>query len=306
MGQPLTAEQIQTFNTSVRTAFNKGLGNINKDWELIARMLPSSASSNTYAWMTQIPAFREWVGARVHKLIEERAYNVPNKKFEFTFDVPRDDFEDNNLGQYSGIAEGAPDSYADLLNDLTFMGIKNGRTSVCYDGQYFFDTDHPVAANEDGTGAVETVSNYQDGAGEMFVLLCTKRGPKPLYLQNRTGKPQLIAKTNAATSDAVFETDVFSWGARWRGNFAYGFWQLAFASKAELTQANLYAAIKSMMTVKADGNRQLNIVADTLVVGPDNYEKADTLINQPTLANGASNPMYKRFRLVVNPLMLDS
>lgn len=299
----ITAAVLNAFNTAIKTAFNKGLGVQNEDWKQIAKEIPSDAKSNTYAWLSQFPAFREWVGARVHKAVKERAYSVDNRKFENTLDVPRTDFEDNNLGMYSGIAESFGEAIGDLKNDLVFGGIKSGITEICYDGQYFFDVDHPVAPNEDGTGTTVSVSNYQTGALELWVLLCTKRAPKPFYLQNRTGAPEFVAKQNAATSDAVFENDVFSWGGRWRGSFAFGFWQLAFGSKAALSAANFNANYNAMMQIKADGNRPLNIIPDTIVVGPANRVAAEELFLTQKLANGADNPNYNRVKVIVNPLM---
>ena len=42
---------------------------------------------------------------------------------------------------------------------------------ACYDGQNFFDTDHPVGEQ----GSQETVSNVQTGAGPAWYLLDTTR-----------------------------------------------------------------------------------------------------------------------------------
>lgn len=299
----LTQALIDAFNTTVHAAFNKGLGAQNMDWAQLAKEIPSDARNNTYAWLSQFPAFREWIGARLHKVAKERAYTVDNKPWENTFDVPRSDFEDNNLGMYSAVAESFGEAIGDLKNDLVFGGIKSGFTNICYDGQYFFDVDHPVAPNEDGSGVVVNVSNMQAGILEPWALLCTKRAPKAFYLQNRTGAPEFIGKNNAASSDYVFENDKFTWGGRWRGNFAFGFWQLAFGSKAVFDATNFNAAYNAMMTVKADGNRQLNIIPDTLIVGPANRVAAENLITTKTLANGADNALYNRVKVVVNPLM---
>ena len=53
----------------------------------------------------------------------------------------------------------------DLMNDLIFQAYPAGFSSLCYDDQYFFDTDHPVFPNADGTGAPTTWSNFTTGAG---------------------------------------------------------------------------------------------------------------------------------------------
>lgn len=298
----LTQAQIDAFNTTLKARFNTGLSGMTEDWKKVATRMGSNAAGNTYGWLSQFPAFREWVGARLHKVVKERAYTVNNRKFENTLDVPREAFEDNNLEMYGDIAEGFGQSVIDLKNDLTYQAIKDGFASVCYDGQFFFDTDHPIAPNEDGTGVAAVVSNMQAGALEPWVLLCTKRAPKAFYLQDRM-EAEFTAKTNSATSDAVFEGDVFSWGGRWRGNAAYGFWQLAFGSKAALTEANFDDAFKAMMKFKGDGNRQLNIVADTLVVGPDNMAAGEKIIKAINKAGGESNTNYNKVQLIVSPLL---
>lgn len=298
----LTQGQVNAFSTTVKSRFNKGLSGMDEQWKKVAVLIGSNAASNTYAWLSQFPAFRKWVGPRVHKAVSERAYSVNNDPYENTLDVPRIAFEDNNLEMYGDLAESYGQSVIDLKNDLIFQAIKDGFSQICYDGQFFFDTDHPVAPNEDGSGVATTVSNMQAGALEPWVLLCTTRAPKAFYLQERM-PAEFVAKNSAQTSDAVFETDVFSWGGRWRGNAAYGFWQLAFGSKAAFNEANFDAAFKAMMKYKSDGNRQLNIVADTLVVGPDNMAAAEKVINAINKAGGESNTNYGKVKLIVSPLL---
>jgi phage major head subunit gpT-like protein len=297
----ITQAQLDALKTTLKAKFNAGLALTPDDWRSVAGFMKSDSKSNTYGWLTQFPAFREWVGSRQHKALAEKAYNVVNKKFEATVDVQRTDIEDDLMGHYASIAESHGQAAKDLMNDLIFQAVAAGFASPCYDDQYFFDTDHPVYANEDGTGAVTPVSNMQAGAGAPWVLLCTKRAPKPLYLQERVAV-QFESQTSAATPN-VFDLDVYSFGGRWRGNAAYGFWQCAFGSKADLTVANFEAAYDAMMNFKGDGQRKLGIVADKMLVGPANRVKAETLLNTERLANGASNINYKRVELIVTPWM---
>lgn len=299
MATALTQAQLDALKTTLIARWNAGLAMTNPDWKAIAKLVQSSGKSNTYEWLSQFPAFREWVGARLHKVFKENGYNVPNRKFETTVDVKVEDIEDDNLGKYGLMAEGAGQSAADLMNDLVFQLIGLGFTTNCYDGQYFFDTDHPVAANEDGTGAVTTVSNVQAGAGAPWVLLCTKRAPSPFYLQERT-KPRFDSVTSVQNSN-VFDLDVYSYGGRWRGEAAFGFWQCAFGSKAALTAANFEAGYDAMAAFKGDGQRKLGIMADTLVVGSANRAAAEAIIEKDKLAGGESNINYKRVKLIVTP-----
>lgn len=295
----LSQAQIDNLKTTLIARWNAGLVMSKEDWKLIAKLVTSTSASNTYAWLTQFPAFREWVGARSHKAIAERAYQVVNRKFETTIDVDVDDIDDDNTGQYGTLSESAGQSAIDLKNDLVFQALAAGFASECYDGQYFFDTDHPTYAAEDGTGAVTNVSNMQAGTGAPWILLCTKRAAAPIYLQERY-KPKFDMITSVQ-SDRNFDYDKISFGGKWRGNSAYGFWQCAFGSKAELTAANFEAGYDAMGNFKGDGQRKLGILADTLVVGLANRAAAEAILLKQNLASGESNTNYKRVELIVTP-----
>ena len=297
----LTQVQIDALKTTLIARWNAGLKLSPDDWKKIAKLVKSNGKSNTYEWLSQFPAFREWVGSRLHKVFKETAYTVVNRKFEATVDVQRTDIEDDNIGQYGTLAESAGQSATDLQNDLVFQALSAGFASVCYDGQYFFDTDHPVYPNEDGSGVAVSVSNMQAGAGAPWVLLCTKRAASPIYLQER-----MSAEFDSITSvqnGNVFDLDVYSFGGRWRGEAAYGFWQCAFGSKAALDAANFNAAYTAMMKFNGDGGRKLGIVPDTLVTGPDNMAAAEALLKAQQNAAGASNTNYNKVQLIVTPWM---
>lgn len=295
----ITQAQLDALKTTLRAKFNSGLALTPDDWRKVAGYIKSDSKSNTYAWLSQFPAFREWVGSRQHKKVKETAYQVPNRKFETTIDVDRTDIEDDSFAHYGSIAEAGGQAAKDLMNDMIFQAYNAGFASLCYDDQFFFDTDHPVYANSDGTGAVTNISNMQAGALSPWILLCTKRAAKPMYLQERV-PVQFESQTTAATPN-VFDLDVYSFGGRWRGNAAYGFWQCAFGSRADLTVANFEAAYDAMMRFQGDGGQRLGIVPDTLLVGPSNRVKAETLLGMERLANGASNINYKRVELIVTP-----
>jgi phage major head subunit gpT-like protein len=297
----LTQVQIDALKTTLVARWNAGLKLSPDDWKKIAKLVKSNGKSNTYEWLSQFPAFREWVGSRLHKVFKETAYTVVNRKFEATVDVQRTDIEDDNIGQYGTLAESAGQSATDLQNDLVFQALSAGFASVCYDGQYFFDTDHPVYPNEDGSGVAVSVSNMQAGAGAPWVLLCTKRAASPIYLQERM-KAEFDSITSVQNGN-VFDLDVYSFGGRWRGEAAYGFWQCAFGSKAALDAANFNAAYTAMMKFTGDGGRKLGIVPDTLVTGPDNMAAAEALLKAQQNAAGSSNTNYNKVQLIVTPWM---
>ena len=65
-----------------------------------------------------------------------------------------------------------------------FELLKSGFDSPCFDGQNFFDTDHPL---EGADGATVTVSNMQAGAGPGWCPWDVSRGVRPIIWQEREG-----------------------------------------------------------------------------------------------------------------------
>jgi phage major head subunit gpT-like protein len=297
----LNQAQIDLLKTMLRARWNAGLAAAPNHWQKIAKLISSNSKSNSYQWLSQFPAFQEWVGSRNRKKLSEIAYMVVNRKFETTIAVSREDIEDDNIGQYGMLAESAGQSAIDLMNDLMFQALAAGFAEICYDGQMFFDEEHPVAPNEDGSGTPVLVSNMQTGSSPMWALLCTQRAASPLYLQERI-KPQFDAVTSTQ-NDTVFDKDEYAFGGRWRGEAAYGFWQCAFGSKAALNAANFDAAYAAMMQFKGDGNRQLGIVPDLLVCGPSNRAAAKALLEAERNAAGASNTNFKAVDVLITPWM---
>jgi len=60
-------------------------------------------------------------------------------------EVNRNHIEDDQLGIYVPQAQMAGFSASQLPDEIVADLKNNAFTSLCYDGQYFYDTDHPVA-----------------------------------------------------------------------------------------------------------------------------------------------------------------
>ncbi|MFV3367555.1 Mu-like prophage major head subunit gpT family protein [Pseudomonas sp. NY15435] len=239
-------------------------------WKNIATLVPSVSASSLYAWLGQFPMLREWVGARVVKQMAAEGYEITNKLFEGTVGVPRTAIEDDQAGIYLPMFEEMGRAAAYHPDSLVFEALKAGMTSACYDGQNFFDTEHPVYPEVDGTGTAVPVSNLDiPGAspGPTWYLLDVSRAIKPIIFQERT-RPELTSKTNPNSSDTVFDEDQFEHGIRYRCNAGFGFWQMAYASQQPLTGEFYGKARAAMGQFKADGGRPLNITPRLLVVPP--------------------------------------
>ncbi len=295
----ITPALITSLRAGFSKAFQDALQATESDWQKIATRVPSSSASNTYGWLNQFPTLREWVGDRVLKDMAAQAYQVSNKLYEGTVSVKRTDIEDDTVGVYTPLFAEMGRAAATHPDQLVFDLLKAGHTTTCYDGQNFFDTDHTVYPNVDGTGTATQVSNVQSGAGAAWYLLDTSRALKPLIFQERT-KPELEAMT-ATNDEGVFVSDSYRYGIRYRCNAGLGFWQMAYKSQAALDATNFNAAMTAMMGIKADGGRPMGIKPTVLVVPPSLRAAAIEIVKNERLANGASNPNYGVVDLIVSP-----
>ncbi|TDQ40969.1 Mu-like prophage major head subunit gpT family protein [Tepidicella xavieri] len=295
----ITPALLSGLRTGFSKAFQDALAATPTDWEKVATRVPSSSASNTYGWLGQFPALREWVGDRVLKDMAAQAYQVQNKLYEGTVAVKRTDIEDDNVGVYTPLFSEMGRAAKAHADQLVFGLLAAGENTTCYDEQNFFDTDHPVYPNVDGTGTATLVSNLQAGTGPAWYLLDTSRALKPLIFQERT-TPELDALTSTQ-DEMVFMSDAYRYGVRYRCNAGFGFWQLAYKSKAALDAANFNAAMAAMMQAKADGGRPLGVKPTTLVVPPSLRADAMALIEAQLTTGGVSNPNYKAVEVIVSP-----
>jgi len=298
----ITPALITSLRTGFSKAFQDSLTATPTDWAKVATRVPSSSASNTYGWLGQFPTLREWVGDRVLKDMAAQAYQIQNRLYEGTVAVKRTDIEDDNVGIYTPLFAEMGRTAATHPDQLVFGLLKTAHTTTCYDGQFFFDTDHPVYPNVDGTGTATTVSNVQAGTGDAWYLLDTSRALKPLIFQERT-TPELEALTSTQ-DEAVFMRDEYRYGIRYRCNAGLGFWQMAYKSQAPLDAANFNAAIAAMQSLKADGGRPLGIKPTVLVVPPSLRAAAFALVKAERDASGASNVNFGVVDVIVSPWLV--
>lgn len=300
----LNTTTLNNLRTTIRGEFNIAFKNANANslYKRLATTIVSSSKTNTYDWLGKFPQMREWVGQRVVKDMTESSYQITNKKYESTLGIDRADIEDDNLGLYSTIAQSMGQEANDFLDRKVAALLKDGFNSLCYDGQNFFDDSHPVYPKTDGTGDASLVSNIykktESDAGTPWYLLSLNRPLKPLIHQERT-KMELEALTDPK-DETVFMEDKIRYGIRYRGNFGYGLWQQAVASKADLNADNFEKAYQLMQGFKRDGGDPMGIMPTALVVPPSLQSDAEKILKVAQLENGGGNINYNKVELIVN------
>lgn len=271
----INTSNLSSLFTGFKTAFTAGFGAVAPAYKQIAMVVPSGTREEQYGWLGQFPKMREWLGPRVIENLAAHGFTIKNRDFEQSIAVPRNDIQDDRFGIFGPMFTEMGRSAAELPDELIFGLLGNGFTGKCYDGQFFFDADHPVKAAD---GADTSVSNTQGGAGEAWFLLDTSRAIKPLIYQERMPLNHLVSK-DKETDDNVFLNKEYIYGSDGRCNVGYGLWQLAYASKQPLTAENYEAARAAMQSQLGDAGRPLGIKPDTLVCGPNNEGAVMRLLN---------------------------
>lgn len=301
------SELLNALDTVFKTEFKNGLSLLSPQWSAIAMKITSSTATNTYGWLGHYPKMREWVGERQIKKMQAQGMTLANRLFESTVGVPRTNIEDDQVGLFTPMAKQAGQSAAELPDDLVFTLLKNGKSTICYDGQNFFDTDHPVYENVDGTGSVKQQSNLTTGSASgkpAFYIFDDSQAIKPLIWQERTA-PEIEPKFDPSKSDKVFMEDVYLWGVRARGEAGFGFWQLIHrVENSELNQDVVEEVLTKMRLLKGDGDKALNIRPNTILV-PPNLEFAARKLFESEIINGTSNPLKGVLKVMVSPFVVE-
>ncbi len=135
------------------TNFFEGYTNAVTSWQEVATKVPSTARSENYAWIGSLPRMRKMKGERVPKKLLAHTYTITNEEYEASIEVSHADIKDDQTGQYGIQAKSIGESVKMFPDELIFETlIPNGVSELCYDGQYFFDTDHPIGE----TGATQS------------------------------------------------------------------------------------------------------------------------------------------------------
>lgn len=117
---------------------NAGLGWLNA----VSMLFNSDQDVETYKWLGNVPQMREWIGGRNAKGFRENGVEIRNLHFEATIEILVREMRRDKTGQImvrvNELADRTNSHWASLLTTL----MLNGASTVCYDGQFFFDTDH--------------------------------------------------------------------------------------------------------------------------------------------------------------------
>ncbi|MGS3182295.1 Mu-like prophage major head subunit gpT family protein [Aeromonas taiwanensis] len=287
---------IEILTVGSNAAFVEGLNTTTPQWDKIATKVPSSGSSELYGWLKDLPGIEEWVGARMLVELGSHGYAIQNVTYEASIKIKREDIEDDKIGKYSVLAR-AWGKQAGLFPDEKAYGLlAAGFTTLCYDGQPFFDADHPLETTPASTFS-NVVGDPGTDTGAPWFVLDNTQILLPIIFQER--RPMMLDFIGA-TSEYAWFNNMVAQGVDGRHGYGFSFPQIAIGSKAVLDEANFELAKTKLAGMKKVDGTPLGTMATTLVVGPSNEAAARKIISREYLDNGESNIYYNNAEIVVN------
>ncbi len=297
MSQTISSEILHALTTCLSAAYTRGLNGVTPQWQRIASEVPSTSSSNTYGWLKDLPDIQEWVDERQLATLDGYGYTLANKTWESSIRVKREHIEDDQIGQYSVNAERFGRLIATFPDKLCYGLLSQGFSTQCFDGQNFFDEDHPMG---DSTYS-NIVGDITTDTGEPWFLIDESQVLKPIIWQTR--RAFNFDALDDLNSEHTFKNNEFLYGVDGRCNAGFAFWQTAVGSRASLTAESYEAASEVLRGMTGTNGEPLGIRPTTLVVGPKNRAAAKRVIDTLLVNGGDSNIWYKDVDIVDSPFI---
>lgn len=287
----INTPNLTALSTSLRAAFSKGMQSGTTQYARFASVIPSASSRNTYPDLSQWPAFRRWVGDRVFKNINAKAYSIENETFEASVDVKREDIEDDNLGVSAHIAETSGLAAATLPDELVGALLKTGLVAEGFDAKPFFASDH-MGRRTSAEGQPEVFADQSNIVGNpaeplSAILMCTTRPFKPVIVQPR--RDFVLTANFDATSEAVFHRNTFEYGSDGRVGVGFGPWMLAVGIFGTLDAAKYAEARARMSAFESTEGRSFNLSGDLLLVGGTSEAAGREILKADRTTGGKTN-----------------
>ncbi|MEQ9330270.1 Mu-like prophage major head subunit gpT family protein [Thalassobaculum sp.] len=134
---------IGGFYNSLEATRNVGIG------LALGAVFNSDQPSEEYPWLGAVPKLTEWAGGRLVSNLRNFGWTVQNREYQSSVEFKVKDLRRDKTGQVMARIGELAKSTNLHWDELVAALMEAGETAVCYDGQYYFDTDH--SAGDSGT-----------------------------------------------------------------------------------------------------------------------------------------------------------
>jgi len=154
----VSASTLIGLQKTFKALFRESFDAVEPMWQKVAMEVPSENAEEAYQWLGAVPSMKEWLDEKAFEELRGFDFTIKNKDWESTIAVDRNHIEDDQLGLYRPRIMALGEEAKRHPDELVSLARSTGGATLCYDGQFFYDTDH--AAGKSGT-----LSNLLTGTG---------------------------------------------------------------------------------------------------------------------------------------------
>lgn len=158
---PLDTAKAVAASRSLTAKFNRESSAVRTFYPNIATIAPSNGADEQYGILGSMPSVREYLGDRTYNKLRGATYTLANREWEVSMEIEKKDIADDRLGLYDGAITTLAQRAARHPDKLLMQAIMNGESTACFDGQFFFDTDHSWG----GSGSQDNDLSYAAATG---------------------------------------------------------------------------------------------------------------------------------------------
>ena len=192
---------VATYKAVARDVTRKvedAVGSVTPFYPNLCTVVPSNGADEKYSWLGSMPGMREWLGPRKFKQLEGADYTLVNKHWESSLEILKTDIDDDRVGMLGNLASQLGIEAAYHPDELMIDVMTAAESAACFDGQYFFDTDHSwgdsgTQSNDltsaAATGTTPTEAEFRTALhAALKAMLGFKRDNGKPYMRPRIGR----------------------------------------------------------------------------------------------------------------------
>lgn len=175
----------------VEAAFAEPMSGTPSIWQKHCMNLPATAETMPYAFLGMVPQPREFIGGRNFVNVLDFTYNITNKTYELSWEIPRKWFEDDQVAAIPQRIAEVTGVWAEFKNyqfaQLLINGDQSGYTG--WDGTTFYADTRAIgsSANIDNNATSAAATGTQPTAAEFISAYNANRATMGAF-QDDTGQ----------------------------------------------------------------------------------------------------------------------
>lgn len=111
-------------------------------WPNLCIDVPSEGEDEEYGILGAVPSVREWIDDREQDELRSAKFTLGNIQWEITLPIKKTKVKDDRVGAFSYALQDMGKRFMNHPDKKLMDLVVNAASTECFDGQYFFDTDH--------------------------------------------------------------------------------------------------------------------------------------------------------------------